>query len=300
MLKINIIPNPVKKIAINIVQPKDHKIGIKIIETKLVQNEEQKRQQDFIREKEKEREDTLAQIDRKTSMVVNTILLPDIPRDVDIYSVAMSYTPPGWVSVFNDRKKEIKHISDQLSSKGELITPENCMIFNAFHLTPLIEVRVVIIGQDPYPAQGVANGLAFSTNSGGVPASLRNIYKEISNCYPEYVIPDNGDLENWARQGVFLINTCLTCPVGNSAGHSKYNIWISFISYVLGSIGLTNRDCFYLLWGKHAQSCKQYIKGLPDRILTAAHPSPLSAKKGFFGCEHFKIVNKKLRPQIVW
>jgi uracil-DNA glycosylase len=229
----------------------------------------------------------------------------DIPDDITIYEVASKYPPVGWKEHFKTKDSELKRVSNLIDKSrrdtGDEITPPNNCIFRAFQLTPLSTVRVVIIGQDPYPAAGVATGLAFSTHPfSPVPASLKNIYKEIAASCKGFEIPDHGCLDGWAKQGVFLINTCLTCPVGKAGGHSKYNIWIPFISSVLKLIGETNKDCFYMLWGKPAQECKQYIKGKEDRILCTSHPSPLSASRGFLGCGHFALVNKKLVPPIKW
>lgn len=236
---------------------------------------------------------------------IEEIDLDSIPDDISIYEVAKNYPPSGWKEHFKEKDSELKRVSTLIEKNkkdtGDEITPPNNCIFRAFHLTPLKSVRVVIIGQDPYPAPGVATGLAFSTHPcGGVPASLKNIYKEIANSCKGFVIPNNGCLDHWARQGVFLINTCLTCPVGKAGGHSKFNIWIPFISSVLKLIGEANKDCFYMLWGKPAQECKQYIKGKEDRILCTSHPSPLSASRGFNGCGHFALINKKLVPPIKW
>ena len=225
---------------------------------------------------------------------------PEILDGVDIYTMAKDYTPVGWSEVFIEKLPEIKYVSNLLKTRNEEITPDISDIFNAFYLTPLAEVRVVILGMDPYPTPGVATGLAFSCNT-GVPPSLRNIYKEIANCYPEnYVIPSTGNLEHWASQGVFLLNACLTCKVGQSNSHAKFSIWTPFVSHVLKAIGSLNKNCFYLLWGKQAQTYKQYIRAANGRILEAAHPSPLSANRGFFGCSHFKLVNDELKPPIVW
>lgn len=229
----------------------------------------------------------------------------DIPDDITIYEVAKQYPPTGWKEHFRTKDNELKRVSNLIEKSrkdtGDEITPPNNCIFRAFQLTPLSMVRVVIIGQDPYPAAGVATGLAFSTHPfSPVPASLKNIYKEIASSCKGFVTPDSGCLDHWAKQGVFLINTCLTCPVGKAGGHSKYNIWIPFISSVLKLIGETNKDCFYMLWGKPAQECKQYIKAKEDRILSTSHPSPLSASRGFLGCGHFALINKKLVPPIKW
>lgn len=234
---------------------------------------------------------------RKEEIEVKEVSLPDIPGDISVYEVAMQYTPPTWKEHFEERKKELKVVSDLLvkRSEREIYTPGNARIFRAFQLTPPETIKVVIIGQDPYPGVGIATGLAFSTFPGNtVPASLKNIFKEIATCFPGYKIPTSGCLDGWAKQGVFLINTSLTCPIGDAGGHSKFNIWIPFVAATLKLIGKTNKNCYYLLWGKNAQECKTYITAKQDKILTAAHPSPLSASRGFFGCNHFKIVNKGL------
>jgi len=162
-----------------------------------------------------------------------------------------------------------------------------------FYLTRKQDVRVIIIGQDPYPTLGNANGLAFSVNDNvHVPVSLMNIYKELDNCIPNFEIPNSGNLERWARQGVFLLNTCLTVPLGNASGHCKpHNIWLPFISYVLENVTKANKDIFVLLWGKYAQGIAPYIKSRKDRVLMSSHPSNMSCNKGFFGCKHFKIIN---------
>ena len=228
----------------------------------------------------------------------------DIPEDISIYEVATNYYPAAWKEHFLSKSKELKVVSDLIAKRealGDIITPCKSNIFKAFHLTRPDRIRVVIIGQDPYPGAGVATGLAFSTHPGNsVPASLKNIFKEIKNSYPDYKIPSSGCLDHWAKQGVFLINTCLTCPVGNAGGHSKFNIWIPFIAATLKLVGKLNPDCYYLLWGKTAQECKRYITGKESNILFSSHPSPLSVFRGFDGCGHFKTVNKGLKVPIKW
>jgi uracil-DNA glycosylase len=225
----------------------------------------------------------------------------EIPEDISIYEVAINYAPPTWKEHFESKKKEIKVVSDLLAKRalsGEVHTPCNSNIFRAFHLTKPNNIKVVIVGQDPYPGAGIADGLSFSSQN--IPASLKNIFKEINNSYPNTPPPTDGRLDRWAKQGVFLINTCLTCPVGNAGGHSKFNIWIPFIAATLKLVGKLNPDCYYLLWGKTAQECKQYISGKADKILMSSHPSPLSATRGFLGCGHFEMVNKGLTVPIKW
>lgn len=225
----------------------------------------------------------------------------EIPDDITIYEVATQFCPPGWEEFMTPRKKMIKKISSLLEERDEAYSPGNQRVFRALWLCPPLTIRVVILGQDPYPTEGVATGLAFASN-GPVPRSLANIYKEIASCIPGYKIPTHANLDHWARQGVLLFNTCLTCPIGKAGGHiiNGHSIWSPFTSDLLKHIGGINKDCFYLLWGKPAQECAEYIKGKANRILKAAHPSPLSANRGFFGCKHFAIVNRALDPPIKW
>jgi uracil-DNA glycosylase len=226
---------------------------------------------------------------------------PEISDDITIYEVATQFCPPKWEDFMTPRRKMIKKISSLLEEREEAYSPGNQKVFRALRLTPPLTIRVVILGQDPYPNEGVATGLAFASN-GPVPRSLANIYKEIASCIPGYKIPNHANLDHWAKQGVLLINTCLTCPIGNAGGHiiNGHSIWSPFTSDLLKYIGAINKDCFYLLWGKTAQDYAEFIKGKSARILKAAHPSPMSANRGFFGCRHFAIVNKVLDPPIKW
>ncbi|MFG6332132.1 MAG: uracil-DNA glycosylase [Lachnospiraceae bacterium] len=172
----------------------------------------------------------------------------------------------------------------------ELIFPPANDIFNAFELTPLSEVKVVIIGQDPYHDVGQAHGLCFSVKPGvKTPPSLVNIYKELQNdlgCY----IPDNGYLEKWARQGVLLLNTVLTVRAHKANSHRGIG-WEEFTDAAIRILNEQDRPMVYLLWGRPAQSKKSMLHNPKHLILTAAHPSPLSAHNGFFGCRHFSQTN---------
>ena len=248
--------------------------------------------------KEEEKEEVIIKLKKKKLqlIIINDRVYPTIPENYDIFDIATKCIPEGWEDEFNSKKAELKVVSNLIlkSSDDEEIAPSNKNIFRAFYLTRKQDVRVIIVGQDPYPTPGDANGLAFSVNDGQrIPPSLRNIFKEICNCYPEecdtpFIMPDSGNLEKWAsREGVFLINSCLTVPLGNAGGHTKpANIWLPFISHILESVTKANKNIFVLLWGKNAQAMLPYIKSKKDRILQAAHPSPLSATKGFFGCNH--------------
>lgn len=168
--------------------------------------------------------------------------------------------------------------------------PPGKLIFNAFDLCPPDEVKVVIIGQDPYINPGQAHGLAFSVPDGTVyPPSLRNIYKEIES---DLGSPSttNGDLSPWARQGVFLLNATLTVRAGASGSHQGRG-WERFTDRVIALLGRGDRPCAFLLWGSYAQRKQELINGTSNLVLRAPHPSPLSAHRGFLGCRHFSKAN---------
>ncbi len=167
-------------------------------------------------------------------------------------------------------------------------------IFNAFHMTPLSEVKVVIIGQDPYHNVGQAHGLCFSVRPDvEIPPSLVNIYKELSDdlgCR----IPNNGYLEKWARQGVLLLNTVLTVRAHQAFSHQNMG-WENFTDAVIQIVDKQDQPVVFMLWGKPAQSKKKLLHNPNHLILEAPHPSPLSAYRGFFGCRHFSQANTFLR-----
>ncbi|MCI8584919.1 MAG: uracil-DNA glycosylase [Lachnospiraceae bacterium] len=171
-----------------------------------------------------------------------------------------------------------------------LIFPPADDIFNAFDFTPLSEVKVVILGQDPYHGDGQAHGLSFSVKPGvKIPPSLVNIYKELQSdvgCY----IPNNGYLEKWARQGVLLLNTVLTVCAHQANSHRGIG-WEEFTDAAIRILNEQDRPIVYLLWGRPAQSKKSMLHNPKHLILTAPHPSPLSAHNGFFGCKHFSQAN---------
>lgn len=177
-----------------------------------------------------------------------------------------------------------------------LIFPPADDIFNAFEFTPLSEVKVVILGQDPYHGEGQAHGLCFSVKPDvDIPPSLVNIYKELQSdlgCY----IPNHGYLEKWARQGVLLLNTVLTVRAHQANSHRGIG-WEEFTDAAIRVLNEQDRPIVFLLWGKPAQSKKSMLHNPKHLILTAPHPSPLSAHRGFFGCKHFSQTNEFLKAQ---
>ena len=166
-------------------------------------------------------------------------------------------------------------------------------IFNAFHLTPLSEVKVVILGQDPYHNDGQAHGLCFSVQPGtDIPPSLVNIFQELQNdlgCY----IPNNGYLEKWAKQGVLLLNTVLTVRAHQANSHRGIG-WEQFTDAVIRILNEQDRPIVFLLWGSPARAKKAMLNNPNHLVLEAPHPSPLSAYRGFFGCRHFSRTNQFL------
>ena len=167
-------------------------------------------------------------------------------------------------------------------------------IFNAFHFTPLSKVKVLILGQDPYHGEHQAHGLCFSVlpDQPELPPSLQNIYKELQDdlgCY----IPNNGYLKKWADQGVLLLNTVLTVRAHQAGSHQGKG-WEQFTDAIIHAVNAQERPIVYLLWGKPAQSKIPMLTNPKHLILTAPHPSPLSAYRGFFGCRHFSKTNEFL------
>ena len=191
------------------------------------------------------------------------------------------------------RKPYYKELYDFVKEEysTRVIYPPADDIFNALHLTPLKEVKVVILGQDPYHNEHQAHGLSFSVlpDQREIPPSLRNIYKELHDdlgCY----IPDNGYLEKWARQGVLMLNTVLTVRAHQANSHQGHG-WEQFTDAILEAVNQEDRPIVYLLWGRPAQSKIPMLTNPKHLILKAPHPSPLSAYRGFFGCRHFSQAN---------
>ncbi len=175
---------------------------------------------------------------------------------------------------------------------GKTIYPPGSLIFNAFALTPFNNVKVVILGQDPYHGPNQAHGLSFSVPDNVTPPpSLRNIYKEIESDLG-IKINKNGNLENWAKQGVFLLNAVLTVEASKPTSHSKIG-WTKFTDAVIKAISDNSQGVVFMLWGSFAKSKKELIDSSKHYILEAAHPSPL-ARGAFFGCRHFSKCNNIL------
>ncbi len=170
------------------------------------------------------------------------------------------------------------------------IYPPGPLIFNAFQHTPFDNVKVVILGQDPYHGEGQAHGLCFSVPPKiKTPPSLVNIFKEL-RADLGIDIPVHGNLESWADQGVLLLNATLTVRAGEAGSHQKQG-WETFTDAVIGKISQLKSNVVFLLWGRYAQAKETLVDGDKHLILKAAHPSPLSAYNGFYGCAHFSKTN---------
>lgn len=183
------------------------------------------------------------------------------------------------------------------------VYPPGPLIFNAFNRTPLHQVKVVILGQDPYHGKGQAHGLCFSVPEGiKPPPSLVNIFKEI-HADTGLPVPSHGNLEAWADQGVMLLNATLTVRASSAGSHQNKG-WEQFTDQVIRTISEEKNNVVFLLWGKYAQAKKHLIDPARHLVLQAAHPSPFSAHNGFFGCKHFSETNKFLKDkgleEVVW
>ncbi|PLR34791.1 uracil-DNA glycosylase [Chimaeribacter coloradensis] len=180
---------------------------------------------------------------------------------------------------------------------GKTIYPPQKEVFNAFRFTELNDVRVVILGQDPYHGPNQAHGLAFSVRPGvPVPPSLVNIYKELQSDIPGFNRPEHGCLQSWAEQGVMLLNTVLTVERGQAHSHARLG-WETFTDRVIAAINEHREGVVFLLWGSHAQKKGSFIDTQRHHVLKAPHPSPLSAHRGFLGCRHFSQTNALLEKQ---
>ena len=192
-----------------------------------------------------------------------------------------------------DYYKDLFYFVKQEYSKNVVFPPAED-IFNAFHTTALKDVKVLLLGQDPYHNVGQAHGMSFSVPPGqDIPPSLQNIYKELEadcGCY----IPNNGYLKKWADQGVLLLNTVLTVRAHQANSHQGKG-WEQFTDAVIREVNKIDRPIVYFLWGRPAQSKSSMLNNPKHLILKAPHPSPLSAYRGFFGCKHFSQANEFLQ-----
>ncbi|MEZ8789006.1 uracil-DNA glycosylase [Vibrio splendidus] len=207
--------------------------------------------------------------------------------------------PKSWESIINDeRDKEyfqsVLAFVEQQRNSGKIIYPPQEQVFSAFDMTPFESVRVVILGQDPYHGAKQAHGLAFSVLPGvKIPPSLRNMYKELAQDIDGFEIPSHGYLDTWASQGVLMLNTVLTVEEAKAHSHAKCG-WETFTDTIIAELNQRSEPIIFLLWGAHAQKKGQAIDADKHHVLTAPHPSPLSAHRGFFGCQHFSTTNKLL------
>jgi uracil-DNA glycosylase len=181
----------------------------------------------------------------------------------------------------------------QEKAAGKTIFPRSSLIFNAFNHTPFDKVRVVIIGQDPYHGKGQAHGLSFSVPEGvAIPPSLMNIFKEIETDL-DVKMCRNGDLTPWANQGVLLLNATLTVEMANAGSHQKRG-WENFTDAAIAALNKHRKELVFVLWGSYAQKKGEMIDPKNNLVLKSAHPSPLSAHRGFFGNHQFSKINDYL------
>ena len=205
-----------------------------------------------------------------------------------------------WQNFLAEEKQKpyFKQILSFLESgrlQGKTIFPAKEDIFNAFDLTQFENLKVVILGQDPYHNHDQAHGLAFSVQKGvAVPPSLRNMYKELEASVENFEVPTHGNLESWASQGVFLLNTTLTVEAHNPNSHKDIG-WETFTDTVIKKISEHKQNVVFMLWGSHARKKKSLIDENKHLILESSHPSPLSAYRGFLGCNHFVLANEYLK-----
>lgn len=213
-------------------------------------------------------------------------------------SGSLQGVPPSWQPALGEvvDSTESRRLGGWLKAEeaaGRRIYPPRGSRLRALELTPLDQVRVVILGQDPYHGPGQAHGLSFSVPEGvKVPPSLVNIYKELaSDC--GVIPPGHGNLEHWARQGVLLLNNALTVEEAQAGSHQNKG-WEAITDAAVAAVAAKEEPCVFLLWGSHAQKKAMRVPGLASShhlVLTAPHPSPLSAHRGFLGCRHFSKAN---------
>lgn len=207
-----------------------------------------------------------------------------------------------WSDVIGAEKQQpyfldtIAYVAAERAAGKEIYPPEHD-VFNAFRYTPFEQVKVVILGQDPYHGPNQAHGLCFSVLPGvPVPPSLVNMYKELAQDIAGFQIPQHGYLKSWADQGVLLLNTVLTVERGQAHSHAKLG-WETFTDRVIAAVNEHRQGVVFLLWGAHAQKKGRIIDRQRHHVLTAPHPSPLSAHRGFLGCRHFSQTNQLLAQQ---
>lgn len=211
-----------------------------------------------------------------------------------------------WQSLLNSEQEQ-DYFQSMLATiandraQGINIFPSDDDLYAALELTPFNNVKVVILGQDPYHGLGQAHGLSFSVQPGiKTPPSLANIYKELVTDIEGFTIPNHGNLSSWAKQGVLLLNTVLTVQQGKAHSHAKLG-WEKYTDAIIAKINEHQSNVVFILWGAHAQKKGRFIDTNKHLVLSSAHPSPLSSYRGFFGCQHFSktnqyLVSNKLAP----
>ncbi len=207
-----------------------------------------------------------------------------------------------WSSVIGAEKQQpyfmdiMQRVAAERAAGKEIYPPEKD-VFSAFRYTPFDQVKVVILGQDPYHGPNQAHGLCFSVQPGiATPPSLLNMYKELKTDIPGFEIPNHGCLSSWTTQGILLLNTVLTVERSKAHSHAKFG-WETFTDAVISAINTHREGVIFLLWGAHAQKKGQMIDRQRHHVLTAPHPSPLSAHRGFLGCKHFSQTNQILQQK---
>lgn len=212
------------------------------------------------------------------------------------------YQYMSWSNFINEQQQQnyfkvLQQFIEQEQKLGKTIYPKESERFAAFKLTELEKTKIVILGQDPYHGEGQAHGLSFSVPEGvKLPPSLRNIYKELADDLQWSVTPESGNLTDWAKQGVLLLNSVLSVEKANAGSHAKQG-WEQFTDNVIKHVSDINEGVIFLLWGSYAIKKSNLIDTDKHHILTAVHPSPLSAYRGFFGCKHFSKANNLLIEQ---
>ena len=210
----------------------------------------------------------------------------------------MEPLPQGWAKVLSEefKKPYYRELYKKIKSEYEtkVVYPPSEEIFTAYNLTDLDNVKVLIIGQDPYHEPGQAHGLSFSVKPGiQIPPSLQNIYKELHDELGLY-IPNNGYLTKWAEQGVMMLNTVLTVRAHAANSHRGIG-WEEFTDATIRTLNEMDKPIVYLLWGSNAGSKEKMLNNPKQLVLKAPHPSPLSSYRGFFGCNHFIKCNEFLK-----
>jgi uracil-DNA glycosylase len=217
--------------------------------------------------------------------------------------------PSSWIQYLEEElnqsyMKDLKKKLIECQNKNITVYPEKSKVFNAFHLTPFQKIKVVILGQDPYHGPGQAHGLSFSVpHNIKTPPSLMNIFKELGSDLKVEINKTNGNLEHWAKQGVFLLNTTLTVEESKPMSHKDFG-WNIFTDKVIEKINNHRNNIVFILWGAHAHSKRHLIDSSKHLILKSVHPSPLSSHRGFFGSRPFSQTNNYLESKeidrIIW